>query len=166
MRSIAEKVLKTWAIEQFNKLPSDIRCCIRVAINDLYHGPISTGEEFHGDEVYIYQGFSEACDIIRKALENVDVVWVDIQLEQVLENEPEWYSTIWRVIAPDGSTLSDEFETEEDADKWGYSDENTVDDWDTESYESLNYSEGDIYRFERRSVLVAITDKELVDYII
>ena len=68
-------------------LSADVNRLISAATFDLWHGPQRAGEVI--DDQWVYPGFSEAVDLIRKALDVVCELWIDRDSDCTADSEPQ-----------------------------------------------------------------------------
>lgn len=149
-----DKILKEWATKwKLENLSDKVRTLINQTNFDLYYGPINdgaVGDPAEEDEsLKKYPGFSEACDIITKALKDLpSELYLDVDTGEVLEREPEGEEC--EDCGGDGKITNDEGETITCDGCNGQGGFEACDDWS---------------HVERREIRNAVVGKELSGYV-
>jgi len=69
-----------------NLVPEDVKAQAEMANYDLWHGPVSAGEEIDGET---YLGFTRAVDKIRDFADEIGDIYVDHMTGEISLSEPD-----------------------------------------------------------------------------
>lgn len=89
MSTALETGFDLWIKNYKENLNHRIRRLIELAIWDLYYGPIVDDDDDSPEDGVIYPGFVQATKEIKKALEDLEELWVDNETDEVMTKEPE-----------------------------------------------------------------------------